>query len=64
MLSAGIAKAMHDQLQLDDDVVQNDTAITEMLKAAPRPSHPTLRSFAGLRLRFARLAVRILTMSM
>jgi hypothetical protein len=35
MLSAGAAKAMRDQLQLDDDVVQNDTAIKEVLKALP-----------------------------
>jgi len=35
MLSTGIAKAMRDQLQLDDDVVQNDTAIKEVLKALP-----------------------------
>jgi hypothetical protein len=35
MLSAGAAKAMRDQLQLDDDVVQNDTAINEVLKALP-----------------------------
>jgi hypothetical protein len=35
MLSAGAAKAMRDQLQLDDDIVQNDTAIKEVLKALP-----------------------------
>ena len=35
MLSAGAAKAMRDQLQLDDDIVQNDTAIREVLKALP-----------------------------
>jgi len=35
MLSTGIAKVMRDQLQLDDDVVQNDTAIKEVLKALP-----------------------------
>jgi hypothetical protein len=35
MLSAGAADAMQDQLQLDDDVVQNETAIKEVLKALP-----------------------------
>jgi len=37
MLSAGAAKAMRDQLRLDDDVVQNDTAIKEVLTALPPP---------------------------
>jgi Patatin-like phospholipase len=35
MLSAGAAEAMRNQLQLDDKVVQNDTAIKEVLKALP-----------------------------
>ena len=35
ILSAGAAKAVRDQLQLDDDFVQNDTAINEVLKALP-----------------------------
>jgi hypothetical protein len=39
MLSAGAAKTMRDQLQLDDDVVQNKTAIDDVLKALP-PAQP------------------------
>src|SRR5205807_7010704 len=35
ILSAGAATAMRDQLHLNDDVVQNDTAIKEVLKALP-----------------------------
>jgi hypothetical protein len=37
MLSAGAAKTMRDQLQLDDDVVQNKTAINDVLKTLPPP---------------------------
>jgi hypothetical protein len=35
MLSAAAAKAMRDQINLDDDVVQNQTAMNEVLKALP-----------------------------
>jgi hypothetical protein len=39
MLSAGAAKTMRDQLQLDDDVVQNKAAISDILKTLP-PAQP------------------------
>ena len=35
MLSAAAAKTMQDQLQLDDDVVQNQSAMNEVLKSLP-----------------------------
>jgi hypothetical protein len=35
MLSAGAAETMRDQVQLDDDVVQNKTAINDILKTLP-----------------------------
>jgi hypothetical protein len=35
LLSAGAAEAMRNQLHVDDKVVQNDTAIKEVLKALP-----------------------------
>jgi hypothetical protein len=37
MLSAAAAKTMQDQLRLDDDVVQNGTAMNEVLKTLPPP---------------------------
>jgi hypothetical protein len=37
MLSAKAAKAMRDQLQLDDDVVQNQSAMNEVLNTLPPP---------------------------
>ena len=37
MLSAAAAKTMQDQLQLDDDVVQNQSAMNEILKTLPPP---------------------------
>jgi hypothetical protein len=38
MLSAGAAKTMRDQLQLDDDLVQNKTAVNDVLKTLPPPA--------------------------
>jgi hypothetical protein len=37
MLSAEAAKTMRDQVQLDDDVVQNQSAMNDVLKALPPP---------------------------
>ena len=37
MLSAAAAKTMRDQLQLDDDVVHNQSAMNEVLKSLPPP---------------------------
>ncbi len=37
MLSAAAAQTMQDQLRLDDDVVQNETAMNEVLKTLPPP---------------------------
>jgi hypothetical protein len=37
MLSVGAAKTMQDQLRLDDDVVQNGTAMNEVLTTLPPP---------------------------
>jgi hypothetical protein len=39
MLSAATAKTMQDQLRLDDDVVHNGTAMDEVLKILPAPTH-------------------------
>ena len=39
MLSAAAAKTMQEQLRLDDDVVHNGTAMDEVLKSLPTPSH-------------------------
>jgi len=40
MLSAEAAKTMRDQLQLDDDVVQNKTAMNDVIKSLPTPAQP------------------------
>jgi hypothetical protein len=39
MLSAAAAKTMQDQLRLEDDVVHNGTAMDEVLKILPTPTH-------------------------
>jgi hypothetical protein len=39
MLSAAAAKTMRDQLQLEDDVVHNGTAMDEVLKILPTSAH-------------------------
>jgi hypothetical protein len=39
MLSAAAAKTMQDQLLLEDDVVHNGTAMDEVLKILPTPTH-------------------------
>jgi len=38
MLSAAAAKTMQDQLQLEDNVVRNRTAMDEVLKILPIPT--------------------------
>jgi hypothetical protein len=39
MLSAAAAKTIQDQLRLEDDVVHNGTAMDEVLKILPTPTH-------------------------
>ena len=64
MISTGIAKVMRDQLQLDDDVVQNDTAIKKMLKALPGPIIRHSGAMLVYDSDWHALTVRTLTMSM
>jgi hypothetical protein len=37
MLSAAAARTIREQINLDDDVVQNQSAMNEILKALPPP---------------------------